>query len=305
MKYKVLDLSTLLPGPFAAHLLQEYDFDVTKVEDLRNSDPLRQLWPTEGGVSVSYSKINEAKKVVRVDFRLEEDMHKVRHMISESDVLIENYKPGRLSKFGIGYEDCRTLNPKLVYCSISGFGHNHPLSSLPAHDLNVLGYSGFLTLQNAYRIPSLPFADIITSYETVAQILATLLQGESKYLHISMMQSIINASAFVTAPADHLKRDLKVDEFILWGEYPCYSLYRTKDDKFMVLAAIERSFWGDFCNATGLNGIGNDQFDTSPNIREEIGNVISSKTQQEWVDLHIDCFTPVLSYLESKSLGYV
>lgn len=305
MNYKILDLSTLLPGPFAAHLLQEYDFQVTKIEDLRSSDPLRQMWPTDAGVSVAYTEINAHKNVIRIDYRKDEDMEKLRGLIRESDVLIENYKPGRMDKLGLGYEECKVLNPKIIYCSISGFGSGHPLSALPAHDLNVLGYSGYLALQNAFRIPAIPFADVITSYEAAVQILVSLLKGESTHITVSMMQSIIKASAFVTAPIAHLNRDLETHESVLWGEYPCYALYKTKDDKYMALAAIERSFWGDFCNATGLDAIGNNQFVPSPEVRKQIGDVIATKTQQEWTDLHIDCFTPVLTYLESKSLGYV
>lgn len=305
MNYKILDLSTLLPGPFAAHILQEYDFEVTKVEDLRNSDPLRQLWPTEGGVSVSYSQINEGKKIVRVDYRKESDMQTIRELVSQTNVLIENYKPGRMDKLGFGYAECLALNPNIVYCSISGFGHDHPLSALPAHDLNVLGFSGFLSFQKSFRIPSIPFADIITSYEAAVQILAALTQGKSKHLHVSMMRSIVKASSFVIAPMKHLNRELDADEFVLWGEYPCYALYKTKDEKYMALAAIERSFWGDFCSATDLIELGSDQFDTTPNIREHIGQVIATKTQKEWTDMHIDCFTPVLTYLESQTLGYV
>jgi crotonobetainyl-CoA:carnitine CoA-transferase CaiB-like acyl-CoA transferase len=305
MKYKILDLSTLLPGPFAAHLLQEYNFQITKLEDMRNSDPLRQMWPTKEGISVAYQSINNNKNIIRIDFRKEEDIEKIRQLIGESDVVIENYKLGRMDKLGLGYEECKELNPKIIYCSVSGFGSNHPLSSLPAHDLNVLGYSGFLALQNAYRIPAIPFADIITSYEAAVQIVVALLEGVTKHITVSMMQSIIKASAFVTAPITHLNRDLEIDESILWGEYPCYTLYKTKDGKYMVLAAIERSFWGDFCNATGLNEIGNNQFVPSREIREQIGKVIATKTQQEWTTMNIDCFTPVLTYLESKSLGYV
>jgi len=305
MKYKILDLSTLLPGPFAAHLLQEYDFQVTKLEDARNSDPLRQMWPTKEGVSVAYQSINNNKNIIRIDFRKEEDIEKIRQLIIESDVIIENYKPGRMDKLGLGYDECKDINPKVVYCSVSGFESNHPLSALPAHDLNVLGYSGFLALQNSYRIPAIPFADVITSYEAAVQILVSLLKGESKHITVSMMRSIIKASTFVTAPVAHINRELETHESILWGEYPCYTLYKTKDEKYMVLAAIERSFWGDFCNATGLNEIGNNQFVPSPEVREQIGRVISTKTQEEWTAMHIDCFTPVLTYLESKSLGYV
>lgn len=300
---KLLDLTTLLPGPFTSYLLSRNNIKVTKIEDLKNSDPLRQMWPTQGGVSVSYQAINRGKEVVNVDFRQDRDLDKIRELIKNTDVIVENYKPGRMDKIGFGFEDCLKLNPKIVYCSIVGYPRNHPLYTSPAHDLNVLGLCGYLNFNNSFQVPALPLSDIFTSYEASLAILSALLNGGSKKLEISMLESILNASIFISSVENNLKRDIKAEEFALWGNFPCYSLYKTSDKKYMVLAALEPAFWSDFCNQTGLTELDNCQFDSK--AKSKITEKIKTKTQKEWFEMKIECFTPVLTFWESKNLGYV
>ena len=199
-KIKVADLSLLLPGPFATHLLDANLFDVTKIEDSRNPDPLRLMKPTKGGISVSYRKINKGKNIVQINLRTEKGKDALRKIISESDVLVESFIAGRLQKLGFGFEDCLALNKSIIYCSISGFGKGHPMSGQPAHDINILGYCGYLVSKNKLpNIPTLPLADMFTSYKCALEITHALLKKErGVQIHVSMLDSVREAMYVVS-----------------------------------------------------------------------------------------------------------
>lgn len=303
--YKIVDFSTLLPGPFASFLLTRFGFEVTKVEDSRNADLLRRMQPTEGGISVFYKAINKTKKIIDIDYRSGKDIETIKQLITESDVVIENFKPGRMDKFGLSFEDCRKINPNILYCSITSFGKNHPWQGKPVHDLNILGLTGYLSFFNNVQIPSLPLADFITSYEVSLQVLAHLLQSRSTHLTISMFETFLQTLTLIHSAEAHLKRSLKREEFLLWGSYPCYRLYNTEDNKYMALAALEPAFWADFCTAVNLVSLVDKQFDTSEEVRKEIEKKIAGKSQKYWLEAKINTFTPVLTYHESKKLGLI
>lgn len=304
-QYTVVDLSSLLPGPFCSSLLSRFSFKILKIEDKRNADPLRQLWPTTNGVSVAYQALNKDKEIIEIDYKCEDDVEKLKTYIKKSDVLIENFRPGRMDKLSLGYEECLRINPTLVYCSISGFGQSHALSKKPAHDINILGLSGYLASGNCMTIPPIQIADIFTAYEASIQILASLLTSLPKKLDISMLSSLSLASNLTNTIEDHLKRPLSREEFILWGAYPCYHIYQTKDHKYMALGAIEPIFWQDFCTHIKREDLSEEQFNVKPTIIDGIQHQIASKTQKEWIDDDIDCFTPIYTYIESKQHGIV
>ena len=303
--YKIVDLSSLFPGPFSSHLLSRFSFEITKIEDQRNADVMRQMWPTTGGISVAYQALNKGKQIVEIDYKNDSDITKLKQNIKESDVLIENFRPGRMDKLGLSYQECVKIHPKLIYCSISGFGQNHPLSKKPAHDLNILGLSGYLSLGSKPSVPPLQIADIITAYEAALAIVTSLLDGGPARLDISMLAAITQAAILTNSIEQHIKRNLTVEEFILWGTCPCYAIYQTKDKKYMALAAVEAPFWSDFCSRVGLQKAINHQFDPDNHLLSQIQEIIASKKQEEWVREDLDCFTPIYSYLESKKHGLI
>lgn len=305
MKYKILNFSTLIPGPYILQQLMPNEVHVTKVEDVRDTDRHDITLPHDGYTPSFAQLIAKSQHVVPVNFRDQADIDRLNTLIKESDVVIENMRPGRMSKLGFSYEECHTINPRIVYCSISNFGFNHALSRVAMRDLNILGYSGALTLGKAHHIPHIPLADIFTSYHLTIKILSALLRNTSTHLHISAFEVVKSSLAPIGLPLTHAGREFNADEVAIWGNYPCYTLYETKDGKHMALAAIERSVWSSFCDALGITKIGNNQFDTSPNIRAQIAETIRQKTQEEWTHLALDCFTPVLSYLESLALDNV
>ncbi len=297
---KILDLSTLLPGPFASYLLHTDGVEVTKVEDGKNRDALRTIPPTEDGVSVVYTEINKNKRIEVIDYRNPADTSRLKQLVSSTDVLIENYRPGRLDKLGFSYGDCLNLNDRIVYCSITSFPTNHPLYGKPAHDLNILALSGYLKLNNSLTPPVLPLADIFTSYEASIAILQCMLSIRPRKLEISMFNSIRRAGLFSMLPEIHIQRLIKDTENILWGGFPCYSVYKTKDAGYVAVAAIEDIFWNDFCSKFKVESLIPHAFNLEQ--KEEVARLIGNHSLQEINDLNLDCVTPILSSVESNKL---
>lgn len=132
---KIIDASTLIPGPFSSFLLHKHlGADVIKIEDKNQLDALADMRPTQNGIGLGYLGINSGKKIMKVDFR-KDGIEKIKDEIKNANLFLQNFKPGRAFKLGIGYENLIKINPKLIYCSISGYKPNHLLSKKSAHVL--------------------------------------------------------------------------------------------------------------------------------------------------------------------------
>lgn len=307
---RVLDLSTLLPGPLSTKLLQDVGAHVTKVESPISPDLLKTIKPTQNGVGVAYDFINNQKTIEFLDLRNSEDKSKFLELIKETDVLVENFRPGRLLKMGLGYEDLKKINPNIIHCSITGYGYEHPLSQKAAHDLNILALSGYLDYQSRITlqpfIPPIQIADVLTGYHAALSILAYKAQNKSGWLDISMLDSMKHAYTLLQPAENYLNRDIKAEEMPLWGSYPCYRVYQTKDEKYVVLAAVEPHFWQDFCTANGLEDLKEQQFSLDSEVKIKLENLFHSKTREEWALVENDyCLTPVYSYLEAKEKSII
>ncbi|MEI7578416.1 MAG: CaiB/BaiF CoA-transferase family protein [bacterium] len=307
---KIIDLSSLLPGPLAASILGELGSEIIKIEHDANFDLLRNLQPTENGISVIYQELNKNKKLIRLDLRSDQGKAQILEEVRSADAIIENFRPHFLDKMGLGYQDLIKINPNLIYCSITGYGYEHPLSKKAAHDINILAVSGYLDYQSRYSeempLPPVQIADVITSYQAVNKILATKITGKATWLDISMLQAMQHLFT-LTAPAEaKLEHNIAPNEMPLWGKYACYHIYKTKDDRYMVLAALEPAFWYDFCTTNKLTDYSQHNFSTSETVISLIQNIIAQKTLAEWVaEDNNYCLSPVYSYLEAKKLGFI
>ena len=303
---KILDLSTLLPGPLASKLLLDIADEVIRVENPMNIDLLKTIKPTNNGVGVAYCSLNKNKTIKYLDFRKPEDKEKLIGIIQTCDVLIENHRPGRLDKMGLGYEDSKKYNNKLIYCSITGYGYNNRLSQYPAHDLNILALSGYLDYQNRSCPPSIPpcqIADVLTSYNAVVQILKKLYKHEAGWLDVSMLDSVKNLFEIVGTTEQYTQKNISPDEMPLWGAFPCYKLYKTKDSKYVALAAIEPQFWNDFCIDNHCEDMTEQQYSLDREVISRIEGIISAKNRDEWGTYGTAyCLTPVYSYLEYQRI---
>lgn len=310
---RVLDLTMLLPGPLCTMLLGDWGADVIKVEPRLGGDPLRGGPGSLEMGSAYFLGLNRNKRSLAVDLRREEGREILRRLLPEADVLVEGFRPGKLRRLGLGYEEARAVNPRLIYCSLSGYGQEGPLAGRAGHDLNYLALSGALSLfgeaGGSPLPPGLPLADIAGAFMAAAAILAALWrrerEGEGAYLDASLYESSLYWQApFVTAVLSAGLIPAR-GGMPLTGAWPCYGIYRTRDGRFMALAALEPYFWEAFCRAAGREDWlphGRAEGAEGERVRQEVASLFASRTQQEWVGLLAGadcCCEPVLELGEA------
>src|SRR5688572_12241344 len=179
---KVIDLSLFLPGPYLTLMLADHGAEVIKVEPPGEGDPTRHLGPRDGGETVYFRNLNRGKKSVVVDLKNARDREALLALCDTADLFVESFRPGVVERLGVGYEQLRARNPRIVYCSISAFGQQGPYRDRPAHDLAVEGLSGVISLNlgedGKPTIPALPLADLLCALQGLAGILMALLRRE-------------------------------------------------------------------------------------------------------------------------------
>lgn len=298
----VIDLTRLLPGPLCTRYLCDMGAKVTKIEDTDKGDYAKFFPPLDkNGVGVLYKKLNAGKEILNLDLKTESGKESLTQLVSNADVLIESFRPGVMKSLGFDFESLKKVNPKIIMCSVSGYGQNHENKNFPGHDLNYMGYSGLLSTlveNNEIPVPGFQMADIAGgSMMSTSAILGALHQvrqtGKAIHLDVSMTHSL--------APLLTVIKNQKESNApgLITGESACYSVYRTKDDKFMALGAMEKKFWIEFCERANEKdwldrhpGIGKDYLP----LKKDLQKLVESKTQDEWSQLFSDgvaCFTPV------------
>lgn len=258
---KVADFSTLLPGPFASLLLVEAGADVVKIERPGQGDDMRSYDPRFGEEGAIFSLLNRGKRSISLDLKDPADNQTARRLALEADIVIEQFRPGVMARLGLSYEDIVQENPRVIYCSITGYGQTGPQAHRAAHDLNYVAESGMLSLvtgiDGAPILPPVPIADIGGgAYPAFMNILLALYArtttGRGQYLDISMTDNVMPfqywglASGFVGQwPTPNAA--------LVTGGSPRYNIYQTKDKRFLAAAPLEDKFWGNFCDALNIS----------------------------------------------------
>lgn len=312
---RVLDLSRMLPGPFASMMLGDLGADVIKIEEPTAGDPTRHSQPRIGSESAAFLQVNRNKKSIAIDLKQNGGREVFLRLAAQSDVVLEQFRPGVVARLGIGYSAISEINPRIVYCSLTGFGQAGPHSSRSGHDLNYLALSGVLGLTTDERgkpvIPGVQIADLaggmIAAFGILAALIARKQSGRGQYVDVSMFDVVVSMLA-VPAAHEFAGRAIPVGgKYALSGEYPFYNVYETSDGKYMTLGALEPKFWSNFCRAVGRDDLIARQFDSGPqreNLFEEVRSIFKSRTQAEWIELMRDvdcCAEPVLSMAEAFS----
>jgi crotonobetainyl-CoA:carnitine CoA-transferase CaiB-like acyl-CoA transferase len=288
---KVLDFSTLLPGPVCSLLLSEAGAEVIKVERPQDGDEMRSYHPKAGEDSGNFVILNRGKQSIAIDLKNPEIIAQLTPIITECDILIEQFRPGVMVRLGLGYETLKVINPRLIYCSITGFGQTGPDAMLAAHDLNYAAQTGMLSLvadTNGY--PSLPpalIADIAGgAYPAFSNILLALRQrditGEGSFLDISMSDNLFTFMYWVIAEQQLNGKSPKVASSLVTGGTPRYHIYKTKDERFLAAAPIEDKFWNNFCKLIHLEERYRDISCSPKEVSEAVATIIQSKTAREW-----------------------
>jgi alpha-methylacyl-CoA racemase len=313
---RVLDLSRLLPGGFCSLLLADYGADVLKVEDTGMGDYVRWAPPFYEGVersaaSALFLALNRGKRSVRVDLKSADGRDVLLRLVRDADVLLESFRPGVLDRLGVGYEALREVNPRLVYCAISGYGQDGPYRDRAGHDMNYLARVGVLGLTGSADGPPVQaagqIADVGGGALTAAfGILAALRErdrsGEGQLVDVSMADGALSWLAMVAAR-------YFADGFVparggleLAGGLLCYRPYRCSDG-WVALGALEPKFWAAWCRGVGREDLIGRQFDPpgSP-AHDDVSAVFGSRTRAEWeafAEEHDCCLEPVLGLDEA------
>src|SRR3990172_9329428 len=305
---KVLDLTRLIPGGYATLILTDLGADVLKIEDIELGDYSRWMEPTIGEYGVYFHALNRNKKSMKLNLKAEDGKRIFKKLVEKGyDTIVESFRPGVMDRLGIGYNPLREINPRVIYCAISGFGQNGPKKEKALHDLNCLAVSGALSItgEEAPSIPGIQIADTSSALFSVISILTAYIArgktGQGQFIDVSMTDGVISLLSI------HLIKffvDSKIPEggrMQFDGQFPYYRVYKTKDGKYMTLAALEKKFWEKFCTAIGRKDLINNQYDDSIETRNEIENIFKSKTRIEWEEIseNIDsCLEPVLNFKE-------
>ncbi len=307
---RVLDLTMYLPGPFGSQMLADFGAEVIKVEEI-SGDWGRNTYPIIGEKSALFYAVNRGKKSIAINLKNNEGKAIFKQLCKTADVVLEQFRPGVMDRLGLGYQDLKDVNQRLIYCSVSGYGHSGPMQYAAGHDLNYLSIGGITSLTGRTEQPCMSGVQVADlaggSLMAVCAVLLSLLarekSGHGQFCDIAMLDGAISLLAFSLAEWSGLGRLPARGQEVLTGGYACYQIYQTADGDFISLGAIEAKFWRGFCERIGHPEYIEKQWDASQQeeILSDIRRIIGGKTRQEWVDYFAGddiCFTPVLNVEE-------
>ncbi|WP_281688613.1 CaiB/BaiF CoA-transferase family protein [Pseudomonas citronellolis] len=256
---KVLDFSTLLPGPFASLLLADMGAQVLRVESPTRMDLVRVLPPHDDGVSASHAYLNRNKRSIALDLKRPEAVEVVKQLVREYDIVLEQFRPGVMDKLGVGYEALKAINPRLIYVSITGYGQTGPYRDRAGHDINYLALAGVASYTGRKDTGPLPLgvqlADIAGgSLHGVMGLLAAVIHrqqtGEGQQVDISMTDCAFSLNGM--AGAGYLACGVEPGmeaQALNGGSF--YDYYRTRDGRWFSVGSLEPQFMQQFCAAIG------------------------------------------------------
>jgi alpha-methylacyl-CoA racemase len=301
----VLDLSRNLPGPLTARLLADLGARVVKVEEPMAGDPVRSAPPVREGVGVLGAILLAGVESVALDLKQPGGQEALGKLIERADVLIESFRPGTLARFGFPPEELRARHPRLVICSISGWGQEGPYAARAGHDLTYQAIAG--TLAPTATMPAVQSADLIGAWSAVSSILAALLDrertGEGKRVDVSLLDAGLHANLTAWAAEGNGRKEVG-ERLPLTGALPCYDLYETADGRKLAFAPLETHFWERFCQAVERRDLLKRAYSSSVRVRREMRELFKSRTLRQWMDLlkdHDIPGEPVLSAAEAKA----
>lgn len=304
---KVLDLSTLLPGPYATMLLADLGAEVLRVESASRPDLVRNMAPQIDGQSAAFSYLNRGKKSLALNLKHPQAASLIGELIKDYDILVEQFRPGVMSRLGLDYDSLKKINPALIYCSITGYGQDGPYRDKAGHDLNYLAMSGaasHMGRKDSGPAPmGLQVADVAAgSHPGVISILAAVIgrqqSGEGCYLDISMADNTLAMQALMAPGALNGGADPKAESnFLNGGGF--YDYYKTADNRYMAVGSLEPQFRQRLSRAMNIQ-------DNPPLETMQFKTLLQQKFRrqdlQAWCDQLQDldaCVEPVLTVSEA------
>lgn len=311
---KILDFSTLLPGPFASLLLADMGADVLRVESPSRMDLVRVLPPHDQGVSASHAYLNRNKRGIALDLKKPEAVQLVKQLVQDYDIVLEQFRPGVMDKLGVGYEALKAINPRLIYVSITGYGQTGPYKDRAGHDINYLALAGLASYTGRRDSGPLPLgiqaADIAGgSLHGVIGLLAAVVQrqvtGQGQQVDISMTDCAFSLHAM--AGAGYLACGVEPameNQPLNGGSF--YDYYQSRDGRWFSVGSLEPQFMQQFCAALGRPELAARGLSLRPEdqqaLKREIQNEFDKRDFADWCERFaaLDaCVEPVLSLAEA------
>lgn len=315
---KILDFSTLLPGPFAAMLLADLGADVLRVEAPDRPDMVRDLPPFDGETAAWHGVLNRNKRSLALDLKQPGAVEVVKRLVDAAgggyDIILEQFRPGVMERLGVGYETLRAVNPRLIFCSLTGYGQTGPYRARAGHDINYLALAGAASHSGRAETGPPPLgvqvADIGGgAFGAMTGILTAVIHryesGAGQQVDVSMFDLMLAWQSHVAA------------NYLVGGQIPAretealnggrvYDYYRTKDGRFLAVGALEPKFWKGFCEAIerpdlAERGLQPDREEQQA-VKGEVAAEIEKKTLAAWTAVFAErdvCVEPVLTLPEA------
>lgn len=311
---RVLDLTRLLPGPAATMQLADLGAEVIKIEDPGIGDYARTMGYVRHEVSQFFLTVNRGKQFMRLDLKDGAQREEFLRLVETADVVVESFRPGVMDKLGVGWDVLKKRNPKLVMCAISGYGQDGPFAHLAGHDINYVAYAGMLE-QNVGpdgipALSNLQIGDLLGGTQVAIQgILAALLgakmSGQGRFIDVSMTDGVFAHNIMPLVSVNNFGRTAAPGRDLLTGGVPCYNVYRTKDDRFMAVGALEPKFWEVCCEVLGRPDLKTKHWSRGQTVggsdamavKAELDTIFANETLAVWTERFADadcCVTPIL-----------
>lgn len=303
---RVLDLTRLLPGPFCTQLLVDLGAEVVKIEDPAGGDYVRHMPPhLDDGASVLFHAVNRGKQSVALDLKTEAGRAALEKLCGSFDVLVESFRPGVLAKLGFDPEGLAARFPRLIVCSISGYGQTGPDRLRAGHDVNYVARAGALGMLAEPALPPAQIGDLAggawpAAFQITAALYGRERTGRGAVIDVSMTDGVHALLAMSLSRTAAGVADVGAGRDVLFGAVPCYGVYPTRDGHLTV-GAIEPKFWRAFCAAADLPDLVEEQLATGDACAAAKARVVArlrEKTTAEWVAIFRDadaCVEPVVA----------
>jgi crotonobetainyl-CoA:carnitine CoA-transferase CaiB-like acyl-CoA transferase len=290
---RVLDLTRLLPGNYCTLLLADLGADVIKVEEPGRGDYVRWTPPLVDGESAVHRALNRGKRSITLNLKSPGGAEVLGRLAGEADAVVESFRPGVMDRLGTGFEALRTLNERLVYCAVTGYGQDGPYRDLVGHDINYIGVAGLL---HATGVPDgppvLPVVQVgdfgggmAAAVGTLAGLLEAAHTGRGRLVDVSMLDVVTSWLGVVMSWYLGTGEVPPRGGMALSGGLACYRVYRAGDERYLAVGALEPRFWRALCHALELPDLVDDQY--APDRQEEMAGRLSEafgrKPRDEWV----------------------
>lgn len=291
---RVLDLTQLLPGPYATQLLADLGAEVTKIERPNGGDPARRLAddpaPDIAGI---FDAVNRGKQSVALDLTDPLAQETFYELAADADAVIEGFRPGVVDRLGVDYETLSQHAPELVYCSLTGHGQTGPDSDRAGHDLTYAAAAGVLDATRPApdakpTLPGVPVGDMAGGSLAALAVVSGLLDrelgaGGGTYIDLSITDALVSFTQLLAPPAGDR---IAAAETVLGGKYPCYELYETADDRWIAIAALEPRFWTALCEAIGADELAAhhraETEDKREHVRSSLAAIFAEASLETW-----------------------